>query len=67
MPEELGLDDIRGLIERGAQIVDVLPEAEYQDERIAGAVSIPLKKMSREAVSILDPNRPVIVYCHDYQ
>lgn len=67
MPEEVGLDEIRGLIGRGAQIVDVLPEAEYQEEHIAGAVNIPLKQMDAEAVSFLDSDRPVIVYCHDYQ
>jgi rhodanese-related sulfurtransferase len=67
MPEEVGLDEIRALIDRGAQIVDVLPAPEYEEEHIAGAVNIPLKAMNRLAVSVLDPDRPVIVYCHDYQ
>lgn len=67
MPKEVEIDEIRGVIDRGAQLVDVLPEAEYKEEHIAGALSIPLKQMSAEAVSVLDRNRPVIVYCHDYQ
>jgi rhodanese-related sulfurtransferase len=67
MPREIGLDEIRQLIDRGGQVVDVLPEAEYEQEHIAGAINIPLKKMTLEAVSILDANRPVITYCHDYQ
>lgn len=67
MPKEVGIDEIRELIDRGAQLVDVLPEAEYQDEHVAGAVNVPLKRMTAEAVSVLDRSRPVITYCHDYQ
>jgi rhodanese-related sulfurtransferase len=67
MPKEVGIDEIRGLIEVGAQVVDVLPEAEYEEEHVAGAINIPLKQMTGDAVSVLDPDRPVIVYCHDYQ
>jgi rhodanese-related sulfurtransferase len=67
MPQEVGIDEIKGLIDRGAQVVDVLPEAEYDEEHIAGAINIPLKQMSAEGVSVLDRDRPVIVYCHDYQ
>lgn len=67
MPKEVGIDEIRELIDRSARLVDVLPEAEYEEEHIAGAVNIPLKKMTAQAVSILDRDRPVITYCHDYQ
>lgn len=67
MPREVGMDEIRGLLDEGAQLVDVLPEAEFEEEHLAGAINIPLKKMTAEPVSVLDRNRPVIVYCHDYQ
>lgn len=67
MPNEVGIDEILQLIDGGAQLVDVLPEAEYAEEHIAGAINIPLKKVSTEAVSGLDRDRPVITYCHDYQ
>lgn len=67
MRREGGMDEIRGLLDEGAQLVDVLPEAEFEAEHLAGAINIPLKKMTAEAVSVLDRNRPVIVYCHDYQ
>lgn len=48
-----------------AQIVDVLPQSEYDESHIPGAVSIPLKELTADAVSGLSQNRPVVVYCHD--
>jgi rhodanese-related sulfurtransferase len=67
MPQEIEIDEIRPLLEDGAQLVEVLPEAEYEEEHLAGAINIPLKQMSAEAVARLDKDRPVIVYCWDYQ
>jgi rhodanese-related sulfurtransferase len=63
MPKQIGLDEVRGLIDEGAQLVEVLPAREYLEEHIPGAVNIPLKQLTREAASALDPLRPVIVYC----
>ncbi|HJQ90724.1 MAG TPA: rhodanese-like domain-containing protein [Acidimicrobiia bacterium] len=48
-----------------AQIVDVLPEDEYAEHHIPGAVNIPLRQLISETASTLKPNRPVVVYCHD--
>ena len=56
---------LRLLDEEGAQIVDVLPEAEYTEAHIPGAVNIPLKQLSTETAAVLDPGRPVVAYCHD--
>jgi rhodanese-related sulfurtransferase len=67
VPKEVGLDDIRTLLDQGAQLVEVLPEQEFQTEHLAGAVNLPLKKIDRKATEFLDPQRPVIVYCWDYQ
>ena len=59
--------EVRRLLEQGgAQIVEVLPRAEYEVEHIAGAVNIPLKELTQAAVRSLDQDRPVIVYCNDY-
>ncbi|MCH8284688.1 MAG: rhodanese-like domain-containing protein [Chloroflexi bacterium] len=65
MPRSATRDDVQRLLQEGAQLVDVLPEAEYRDEHIAGAVSIPLKKLDRRTTAHLDRDLPVIVYCHD--
>jgi rhodanese-related sulfurtransferase len=67
MARQIGRDEVRRLIEEGAQLVEVLPVKEYSEEHLPGAVNIPLKKMSAETVSVLERERPVIVYCHDFQ
>ncbi len=52
--------------EEEAQLVEVLPATEYQDEHLPSAINIPLKELGARALHELDPARPVIVYCHDY-
>jgi phage shock protein E len=56
---------VQQLINKGAQLVEVLPAAEYADEHLPGAISIPLKELNRDRVPELDPDRPVVVYCYD--
>ncbi len=60
-------DDVRRLVEEGAQLVEVLPAKEYEEEHLPGAVNIPLKLLDGETAARLRRDRPVIVYCHDYQ
>ena len=67
MPTEVNRNDVQRLLTAGAQLVDVLPAAEYAAEHIAGAISLPLKKLDAETAARLDSSRPVIVYCWDYQ
>lgn len=64
MPADIDRDDVRRLIEQGAQIVEVLPPKEFEEDHIAGAISMPLRKIE-EAREALDASRPVIVYCWD--
>ena len=64
--KEVNRDQVRGLLERGGQLVEVLPREEYEEEHLAGAFNIPLKELSGETVRQLDRDAPVIVYCHDY-
>ena len=52
--------------EQDAQLVDVLPVDEYDDEHIAGAINVPLKQLNATTAARLDRTRPVITYCHDY-
>lgn len=56
---------LRLIEEEDAQIVDVLPEREYRESHLPAAVSIPLKQLTAESVSVLSTDRPVVVYCHD--
>jgi rhodanese-related sulfurtransferase len=68
MPIPIDRDEVLRLVGEGAaQVVEVLPAAEYEDEHIAGAISIPLEELNEQARRLLDRGRPVIVYCYDYQ
>lgn len=59
-------DQLLRLIEdEDAQIVDVLPEDEYVEAHLPGAVNISLKRLAADTVGVLSPGRPVVVYCHD--
>jgi rhodanese-related sulfurtransferase len=56
----------RLLDEENAQLVEVLPQEEYDEEHLPGAVHLPLKRLDAHAVArILDAGRPVVVYCWD--
>ena len=67
MPTEIFRDEVRALLEEGAQLVDVLPREEYEDEHLPKAINITLKELDRERTANLKRDAPVIVYCHDYQ
>ena len=63
MPTSILRDEVKRLIaEEGAQLVEVLSLAEYEDEHLAGAINIPLRQLDRESTSRLERGRPVIVY-----
>jgi len=66
MPKPIGRDGVRDLVGRGAQLVDVLPPEEYEDEHLPGALNIPLSRVDRHGLERLDRSRPVIVYCWDH-
>jgi rhodanese-related sulfurtransferase len=68
MPGSIGRQEVQRLLaEEQAQLVEVLPATEYEDEHLPGAINIPLKELDRQTTSRLDRGRPVIVYCYDYQ
>lgn len=56
---------LQQLVAGGAQLIEVLPAREYEEDHLPGAQSIPLKKLDRSAVATLDLKRPIIVYCWD--
>ena len=68
MPTSIERDELQRLLrEERAQLVEVLPPDEYQDEHLVGAINIPLKTLDADTARQLDPQRPVIVYCYDNQ
>ncbi len=67
MPTGIERDEVRRLLDGGAQLVEVLPSAEYEDAHLPGAIHLPLKELDGQTAARLRRDRPVIVYCHDYQ
>jgi rhodanese-related sulfurtransferase len=67
MPTGIDRSRVQELVAAGAQLVEVLPRDEYEDEHMPAAINIPLKELNRETAHQLDRSRPVIVYCYDYQ
>ena len=67
MPKDIDREEVRRLTAEGAQILEVLPEREYAEEHLPGAINIPLKELNRESVSRLDRATPIVTYCWDYQ
>jgi rhodanese-related sulfurtransferase len=65
MPKTINREDVRRLLDGGAQLVEVLPADEYEEDHLPGAISLPLRRIDREAATVLDRSRPVIVYCWD--
>jgi rhodanese-related sulfurtransferase len=66
MPKDIGIDEMRRLVEESAQLVEVLPPREYEEEHLPGAINIPLKTLDQSSTAQLDKDRPVVVYCWDY-
>ena len=67
MSTDIDRNGVRRLFAEGAQLVEVLPPEEYEDEHLAEAINLPLKELNRQTAAQLARDRPVIVYCNDYQ
>jgi rhodanese-related sulfurtransferase len=65
MATPVTVDEVRQLMSSGAQLVEVLPRAEYEEQHLPGAIGLPLKELDADTASGLDRGRPVIVYCWD--
>ncbi len=66
--ESIGRERVQGLIEQGAQLVEVLEERQYCLAHLPGALHMRPRELTRErADARLSRDRPVIVYCFDTQ
>jgi rhodanese-related sulfurtransferase len=66
MPRELhDRQEVQTLMNRGAQVVEVLPREEFEEDHLPGAIHLPLREIETEAGRRLDPATPTIVYCWD--
>lgn len=60
-------EQLRELLDAGAQVIEVLPADQWRKERLPGARSIPLPELRAETVTGLDPARPTVTYCYDHE
>jgi rhodanese-related sulfurtransferase len=65
MPTPITRSQLVELVAAGGQLVEVLPEAEYLEEHLPGAINLPLRQLTADTAGQLDTGRPVIVYCWD--
>ena len=67
MVKRADTEQVRALIDAGAQVIEVLPETAWRAEHLPGARNIPLPQMRAEALRGLDPAEPTVVYCYDHE
>ncbi len=60
-------ETVRGLMDDGAALVEVLARKEYQRAHLPGAIHIPLKELGPETTALFKKDAPIITYCFDYQ
>jgi rhodanese-related sulfurtransferase len=67
MPESVTREEVQTLVHNGAQLVEVLGARPYTEAHLPGAINIPLAQLDRKSAASLTYERPVILYCHDFQ
>lgn len=66
MPTPVDRGQVQRLVAAGAQLIEVLPGEEFDEEHLPGAIHLPLKSLNRDlAERALDRGRPAVVYCWD--
>ena len=65
MATAIWLERLQELIDRGAQVVEVLPPDDYAPAHLPGAINLPLRQLDKQHIAVLDHTRPVVVYCWD--
>jgi rhodanese-related sulfurtransferase len=67
MIERIEYQEFKRLRDAGAQVVEVLPEEDYEWAHIPQAINLPLKELdATTAAAKLQRDQDVVVYCHDY-
>lgn len=67
MVKRVDTDEVRRRLDEGAQLVEVLPQSEYELEHLPRARNLPLLDLDARSAAALDPDQMLIVYCFDHQ
>jgi rhodanese-related sulfurtransferase len=65
MAQPIGFEQLEPLLAGGVQLVEVLPEEDYRELHLPGAINIPLKELDADTTAQLSRGDPVVVYCWD--
>ena len=65
MPTEINREDVQRLLQEEAQLIEVLPAAQYEQTHLVQAINIPLERLNRESVRQLQQDQALITYCAD--
>jgi rhodanese-related sulfurtransferase len=65
MATRIYLEQLLELIDRGAQVVEVLTGDDYAPAHLPGAINLPLRELDEQHAAVVDRHRPVVVYCWD--
>lgn len=67
MPRQIfSVSELKSELSKGAQLVDVMPPSDYEQDHLPGAINISLRELNAKTAARLDKDRPVVVYCNDY-
>ena len=66
MERAIERDKVQESLKTGGQLIEVLPEKEFRRIHLSGAINIPLQSLNSETGAPLDPGRPIVVYCYDF-
>ncbi len=56
-------DEARRLVADGALLVDVRSPREFANGHLPGAVNVPIDEFERHVDELLEPHRPLVLYC----
>lgn len=65
MVKRIDVDRAIRLVQRGAQLIDVLPSSIYEQEHLPSAKSLPLDSFDADTADRIDLARAIVVYCFD--
>jgi rhodanese-related sulfurtransferase len=65
MVMRIDVHEVIELVDRGAQLVDVLPASIFEQEHLPSARNLPLESFDCTTRDSVDLDRPIVVYCFD--
>ena len=64
MPKEIRREEVRKLVAAGAQLVEVLPSPEYEEDHLPGAIHLGKGVIERDIEGKYpDLSTPLVLYC----